>query len=160
MAFLRELLVRGGRAYVDSADVAAVLVRGDDFAAVTIPETPIRLLLSGCGETVDIFGISVEALFSAPKGHTEDWLDPDKFERLRVEGGHTFVSTRHVVGILMTGDNDQAPSTSKAPLRVIIRGAQKPIVGWGPTCLNFMFALQRAGRKVKVGYINPPAVAA
>lgn len=147
MANFRECLVQGGRAYVDAGDVAAVIVRGDDFASLAPPDKPLRLLLSGCGDSCDIFGVSVEDLFG--------WLNPDKFQRLRMRGGHIFLHARHIVGLIMSGDSDTAASTATTPLRVLIRGARSPQSGWGISALDFLHWMQLAGREVKVTYLDP-----
>lgn len=159
MAELRELLVRGGRAYIDAGDVAAVIVRGDNFDAVSAPESPIRLLLSGCGDTLDTFGASADGLFFGGRDINGSvtkpgWLNPEKFVRLRVRGGHAFVHTRHVLGIVMSGDSDTAKSTGKHPLTILLRGVRETVVGWGPSALDFMHALQSAGREIKVQFLE------
>lgn len=158
MANFREHLIAGGRAYIDSGDVAAVIVRGDDFDALAPPDRPLRLLLSGCGETVDIFGVSVTSLFGP---ESDAWLDAMKFQRLRMRGGHAFIAARHIVGVLMSGDSDQAATSQQYPLRVLIRGAPRDaVVGWGLSAFDFLFWMLESGRKVRVDYIDKPKAAA
>lgn len=155
MANFRECLVAGGRAYIDSGDVAAVIVRGDDFAELAPPDSPIRLLLSGCGDTADIFGMSLTSLFG-PAG--DPWLEDVKFNRLRIKGGHAFIHARHIVGIIMSGDSDTAPTSEKYPLRILIRGAPSDaVVGWGVSAFDLMYWMLESGRKVKVDYLNKAA---
>lgn len=154
MANFREWLVRGGRAYVDSGDVAAVLIRGEDVHALAPPEQPIRFLLSGCGDTVDIFGVSVHSLFDGEK----PWLDPSKFLQLHTRSGKTrgrvFIHSRHVVGLIQSGASEVAKSSEASPLSVIIRGASQQITCWGPPAIDFLFWLQSAGRQVQVTPID------
>lgn len=148
MANFRECLVRGGRAYVDAGDVAAVIVAGDDFQAHASPDSPIRFVLSGHGSTLDIFGVSVSDLFM--------WLPAEKFQRLRMRGGHVFIQARHIVGLAMAGDNDAAPSDEKSPLKVYVRGVKTDLRGWGLSALDFLHWMRTAGREVKIHWLNEP----
>lgn len=140
---------------MDSGDVAAVIIRGSDLTALAPPEQPIRFLLSGCGDTVDVFGVSVESLFESE----EPWLEPTKFLQLHTSfgkaNGRVFIHSRHVVGLVQSGDSETAKSTKATPLRVIIRGAAEQVHCWGPPPIDFLFWLQSAGRTVKVTPIDP-----
>lgn len=161
MAVFLECMVRGGRAFVDSGDIAAVIVQGDDFEGVRSPDSPIRFLLSGCGDTIDVYGMSIRELFDGDEIRSP-WLNPEKFQRLSCKGGrHVFLHARHIVGITMSGVDDKALTTEKSPLGILVRGAKEKIDAWGMSACDFMFwMLSDAKREFTVRYLPQTLAAA
>ncbi|MGE3582800.1 MAG: hypothetical protein AB7J28_15455 [Hyphomonadaceae bacterium] len=157
MATFIELHVKGGRSYIDQNDIAAIIPPKVGFSELAPPSDPITLVLSGCGDTLQAFGESVEGLF-APytfAGKRIPMLDPSKFSRFERAGGWMLVRAGAVASVCMTGQDDEAKSDEKAPLIVTLRGVAKPFRVWGPSLRDFMLWMQReAGRQIGIHWIE------